>query len=162
MAVGNPSREVRFASGAPGLAIVPEGARYPDGAFSWVAVPARDFALWALRAVDQIAEGLLVPGVIGYHFDDMTLMVGIERRLQFSYAAGAAGILDASAQAIAQARNWLPWSSNLLARVAGSPSFALADLTEACNSLRNAANKNTNTRFFATSGQQTTFAIMGA
>jgi hypothetical protein len=136
--------------------------RRPDGAFSWVAVPARGFALWALRAVEQIAEGLLVPGVIGYHFDDMTLMVGIERRLQFSYVASVTGILDASAQAIAQARNWLPWSSNLLVRVAGTPSFTLADLTEACNSLLNAANNNANTMFFATSGQQTAFAIMGA
>ena len=120
--MGNPSREVPFASGVPGLAIVPEGARHPDGAFSWVAVPARDFALWALRAVEQIAEGLLVPGVIGYHFDDMRLMVGTERRLQFSYAASEIGILDASAQAIAQARNWLPWSSNLLVRMAGTRS----------------------------------------
>jgi len=147
----------------PGLAIVPEGARHHDGAFSWVAVPARDFALWALRAVEQIAEGLLVPGVIGYHFDDMTLMVGIERRLQFSYAASATGIQDASAQAIAQARNWLPWSSSLLVRTTGTPSFTLADLTEACNSLLNAANTDTNTMFFATtSGQQAIVAIMGA
>jgi hypothetical protein len=162
MAVGSPSREVRFASGVPGLAIVPEGARHPDGAFSWVAVPARDFAFWALRAVEQIAEGLLVPGVIGYHFDDMTLMVGTERRLQFSYAASEIGILDASARAIAQARNWLPWSSNLLVRMAGTPSLKLADLGEAATSLVNAANNSTNTMFFAPIGEETVFAIMGA
>jgi len=162
MAVGSPSREVRFASGVPGLAIVPEGARHPDGAFSWVAVPARDFAFWALRAVEQIAEGLLVPGVIGYHFDDMTLMVGTERRLQFSYAASEIGILDASARAIAQARNWLPWSSNLLVRMAGTPSLKLADLGEAATSLVNAANNSRNTMFFAPIGEETVFAIMGA
>jgi hypothetical protein len=162
MAVGSPSREMRFASGVPGLAIVPEGTGHPDGAFSSVAVPARDFALWALRAVEQIAEGLLVPGVIGCHFDDMTLMVGTERRLQFSYAASATGILDASTQAIAQSRNWLPWSSNLLVRMTGTPSFALSDLDEAHTSLMNAVNGSTNAMFFATISQETVFAIMGA
>jgi hypothetical protein len=162
MAVGSPSREVRFASGVPGLAIVPEGARRPDGAFSWVAVPARDFTLWALRAVEQIAEGLLVPGLIGYHFDDMRLMIGTRRRLKFSYAASEIGILDASARAIAQARNWLPWSSDLLARMAGTRSLTLADLNDAAASLLDAANNNTNTMFFSPIGQETVFAIMGA
>jgi len=162
MAVGKPSREVRFASGVPGLAIVPEGERRPDGAFSWVAVPVRDFRHWALRAVEQIAEGLLVPGLIGYHFDDMRLMVGTERRLHFSYAASEIGILDASARAIAQARNWLPWSSNLFVRMAGTPSLTLADLGEAATSLVNAANSSTNTMFFAPIGRETVFAIMGA
>ena len=162
MVVGSPSREVRFASGVLGLAIVPEGESHPDGAFSWVAVPARDFALWALRAVEQIAEGLLVPGLIGYHFDDMRLMVSSGRRLDFSYAASEIGILDASARAIAQARNWLPWSSNLLVRMAGTPSLTLAELSEAATSLVNAANNNTNTMFFAPIGQEAVFAIMGA
>ena len=162
MAVGNPPREVRFASGVPGLAIVPKGASRPDSAFSWVAVPAQDFRHWALRAVEQIAEGLLVPGLIGYHFDDMRLTVGSGRRLHFSYAASAIGILDASARAIAQARNWLPWSSNLLVRMAGTPSLTLADLSEAATSLANAAHNNTDTMFFAPIGQEPVFAIMGA
>ena len=112
-------------------------------------------------AVEQIAEGLLVPGVIGYHFDDMTLMVGTERRLQFAMPP-------------ARRESWTrdkrlsgpqlaPWSSNLLVRTTGTPSFTLADLTEACDSLLNAANTDTNTMFFATtSGQQAVVAIMGA
>ena len=162
MAVGNPSREVRFASGVPGLAIVPEGARRPDGAFSSVALPARDFPRWALRAVEQIAEGLLVPGLIGYCFDCTKLVVGTERRLQFSYAASASGILDAGTKAIAQARSWLPWSSNLVVRMTGTPSLSLGDVSEACHSLLSAADKNTDTRFFATIGQEAVFAIMGA
>jgi hypothetical protein len=92
----------------------------------------------------------------------MRLTVGTGRRLHFSYAASEIGILNASARAIAQARNWLPWSSNLLVRMAGTPSLTLADLSEAATSLANAAHNNTNTIFFAPIGQETVFAIMGA
>jgi hypothetical protein len=44
----------------------------------------------------------------------------------------------------------------------GQCTGGFGDLSEACNSLLNAADENTNTMFFATSGQQTVFAIMGA
>ena len=136
MAVGSPSREVRFASGVPGLAIVPEGARHPDGAFSSVAVPARDFALWALRAVEQIAEGLLVPGVIGYHFDDMTLMVGTGRRLQFSYAASATESSTRAHKRLPRPATGYPGRPTCLYARPEPHSFKLADLAEACHLAR--------------------------
>jgi hypothetical protein len=160
--VGDGADGLRAADDRAGMAIVPNGAnRHPI--LSTLRLPSRDFPLWAMRAIEQVAEGILVPGLFGLDLVDVGVVVGRRRDLGFSYVASSNGLVDPGTRAVAMARAWLPHASEAVVRFTGPPTITFEEIGHSTDAIE-AVNKNMDLVLCATvipDIDRSIFAILG-
>lgn len=146
---GPDARRWRFGDDRFGLAIVPAGQpSHPD--FSTLHVPTSVLPLTTTQVIEQIAEGLLVPGLCGYDSRDLPWLIEPRRQLHFAHAATVTGVLDAGRRVLARASGWLPNATNLLVRHTSNEATLLHDLGLNIDRLLASASRDTSAVLYAT------------
>ena len=108
LVVGTPQRDVRLSPTARGLFLLPQGESPIRGTtMNFVECPTRDFGRWAARAIDQVSEALITPGLISVDFEDLLTIMRASTELRFDYATSNREILDAGDAFMEKARPWL-------------------------------------------------------
>lgn len=148
IAAGESAHRWRFGEDHPGLAILATGQRpHPD--LSTLHVPAGQLVLTTTRIIEQIAEGLLVPGIAGYDLRDLCAMVERGRPLHFAYATSA-GVVAATAKVLTASGDWLPNATNLVVRCTSCARTLLHDVGVTCDKLLLTVGKDANAIFSLT------------
>ena len=154
----------RFGENSLGLAVLPAGHRpHPD--LSTLRVPAVDLLPTSTLVIEHIAEGVLVPGLIGFDFADVRSAVGRGRDLHFAHAVSSIGIVHAADQAVANSGGWLRKATDLLVRHTGNENVLLCDINESCERVIAACSEDTCGAFYATiqpGTQHSVVAVLGA
>ena len=124
--------------------------------------PVVGFGSWAARAVGQVSEPILVPGMIGISFADLPPFLRESRELRFEFAISPSGILDVGETVVAYARPWLTHATNLLVRITGGPETRLEDVNTLCMTIAETAHADVCIAFAATiSDEENTVGVMG-
>ena len=163
LVVGTPQPDLRFRRKALVLHIQPTGARSIAGSTANVVEsPFVGFGSWAARAVEQVSEPILVPGLIGVDFADIPPFLRESGELRFEFGTSPGGILDAGDIVVARARPWLPHATNLLVRITGEPDVTLEDVNTLCKTIAEAAHPDVCITFAATiSEEENMVGLMG-
>jgi hypothetical protein len=163
LVVGTPQPDLRVRPEALVLHIQPTGAPSIAGSTANVVEgPVVGFGSWAARAVGQISEPILVPGMIGISFADIPPFLRENRELRFAFGSSPTGILDAGEIVVARARPWLTCATNLLVRITGRPDTTLEDVNTLCMTIAETAHADMGIAFAATiSDEENTVGVMG-
>jgi len=163
LVVGTPQPDLRLRRKALVLHIQPTGARSIAGSTANVVEgPFVGFGSWAARAVEQVSEPILVPGLIDTDFADIAPFLRESRKLRFEFGTSPSGILGAGDTVVARARPWLPYATNLLVRITGKPDVTLEDVNILCMAIAEAAHPDVCITFAATiSEEKNVVGLMG-
>jgi hypothetical protein len=163
LVVGTPQPDLRVRPKALVLHIQPTEAPSIAGSTANVVEgPVVGFGSWAARAVEQVSEPILVPGLIGVSFADIPPFLHESRVLRFEFGSSPGGILDAGDTVLTPARPWLPHATNLLVRITGKPDVTLEEVNTLCMAIAEAAHPEVCIVFAATiSEDENSVGVMG-
>jgi cell division protein FtsZ len=163
LVVGTPQPDLRVPPEALVLHIQPAGSPSIAGSTTNVVDgPVAGFGSWAARAVGQVSEPILVPGVIGIDFADIPPFPRESGELRFEFGRSPSGILEARETVVTRARPWLTRATSLLVRITGGPDTTLEDVNTLCMTIAETAHADVCIAFAATvSEEENMVGVMG-